>query len=95
MHQPDEPTKKGACFHTCGTSNFFVPDFFAVDGSEILHPGMSEDHHEDDRFALLNPDPFLQFGRHVKCQCSETHQAAAKAERVNHQLQVASVKTAV
>ena len=56
---------------------------------------MSEDHHEDDRFAVLNPDPLLQFRRHVKSQCSETHQAGARAERVDHQLHVARVDRAV
>ena len=56
---------------------------------------MSEDHHEDDRFAVLNPDSLLQFRRHIKSQCSKTHQAGAKAEHVDHQLHVARVDRAV
>ena len=39
-------------------SNLFISDFLPVNGSEILHLGVPEDHHDDDGFTLLDADPF-------------------------------------
>src|SRR5208337_1660209 len=81
--------------HWALRSDFLAAHPFAVDGSQVLHLGMPEDHHEDDRFPFLNPDPLPELGRHGKRKRSKTHEARAQPQRVDHHLQMARVETAV
>ena len=75
--------------------NLFVSDLFPVNGSEVLHLGMSEDHNDDNGFALLDADSFSQFLGYIEGKGSEAHHAGAEAQSVDHQLHVADIEDAV
>jgi len=76
-------------------SDFYVFHFFPVNGSQILDPGMTEDHHDDDGFTLLYADSFFQFPRYIEGKGSKAHHAGTKTQGVYHQLHVTDIENAV